>query len=67
MLARRMVALQESLGRTGADVKWVEPENLHVTLLFLGEVDMREVNDVCKAVAKAFASTPAAVGMLFAQ
>ena len=37
----RAVALQENLARTGADVKWVEPENLHVTLLFLGEVDER--------------------------
>jgi 2'-5' RNA ligase len=44
------VALQESLGRSGADVKWVEPENLHVTLLFLGEVQDRTVPDVCRAV-----------------
>ena len=35
-----LVALQETLTRTGCEVKWVEPENLHVTLLFLGEVDM---------------------------
>jgi 2'-5' RNA ligase len=48
----RLVALQESLARTGAGVKWVEPENLHVTLLFLGEVDEREVIDVCRAVAE---------------
>jgi len=33
-------------------VKWVEPENLHVTLLFLGEVDEREVIAVCRAVAE---------------
>jgi 2'-5' RNA ligase len=45
------VALQESLGRSGADVKWVEPENLHVTLLFLGEVEDRTVPDVCRVVA----------------
>ena len=45
------VALQEALGRSGADVKWVEPENLHVTLLFLGEVDDRELPAVCRVVA----------------
>jgi RNA 2',3'-cyclic 3'-phosphodiesterase len=50
-LRDRLVTLQESLARSGAEVKWVEPENLHVTLLFLGEVDEREVIDVCRAVA----------------
>src|SRR5205807_834515 len=46
----KAVALQESLARAGSDVKWVEPENLHVTLLFLGEVDDRDVPAVCRAV-----------------
>jgi len=44
------VALQESLAEIGAEVKWVEPENLHVSLLFLGEVDDRELHPVCRAV-----------------
>jgi 2'-5' RNA ligase len=47
----RLVALQETLGRSAGDVKWVEPENLHVTLLFLGEVDMIDVPDLCRTVA----------------
>lgn len=48
----RLVSLQEALARTGAEVNWVEPENLHITLLFLGEVDEREVADVCRVVAE---------------
>jgi 2'-5' RNA ligase len=44
----RLIALQEKLATTGAEVKWVEPENLHVSLLFLGEVDERAVADVCR-------------------
>ncbi len=48
----RAVSLQENFARLGTDVKWVEPENLHVTLLFLGEVDDREVPAVCRAVAE---------------
>jgi 2'-5' RNA ligase len=48
----RTVALQEALAATGAEVKWVEPENLHVTLLFLGEVDDRDLPDVCRVVAE---------------
>ena len=46
----KAIALQESLARAGGDVKWVEADNLHVTLLFLGEVDDREVVDVCRVV-----------------
>ena len=46
----RLVSLQESLARVVTDVKWVERENLHVTLLFLGEVDDRELPKVCRIV-----------------
>ena len=46
----RVVALQETLARAGVEVKWVEPENLHLTLLFLGEVEDKAVPAVCQAV-----------------
>jgi len=52
------VALQKELGKTGATVKWVEEENLHVSLLFLGEVDDRELHAVCKAAQEVAASEP---------
>jgi RNA 2',3'-cyclic 3'-phosphodiesterase len=55
----RAVALQDTLARAGTDVKWVEPENIHVTLLFLGEVVDRTVPDVCRSVAKCCAEQPA--------
>src|ERR1700676_3570331 len=48
----RIISLQETLARTGTEVKWVEPENLHVTLLFLGEVDDREIPKVCKIISE---------------
>lgn len=51
----RLLAVQESLTRGGAGVKWVEEKNLHVTLLFLGEVDDRELIKVCQAVSAACA------------
>jgi 2'-5' RNA ligase len=35
---RRLVAAQEQLAATGADLKLVEPPNIHVTMKFLGEV-----------------------------
>jgi 2'-5' RNA ligase len=41
-----------TLAATTADVKWVEPHNLHLTLKFLGDVHHREIAEVCKAVAQ---------------
>ncbi len=52
------MSLQEALAKTGADVKWVTPESMHVTLLFLGEVDDRELHPVCKAVKAVAAGEP---------
>ena len=52
----RVVALQESLAAVAPEVKWALPHNLHLTLLFLGEVDQREIHDVCKAVKDAAAT-----------
>ncbi|MCE9560434.1 MAG: RNA 2',3'-cyclic phosphodiesterase [Planctomycetes bacterium] len=44
------VDLQTALAKCGAEVKWVEQESMHITLLFLGEVDDRELHSVCRAV-----------------
>jgi 2'-5' RNA ligase len=55
----RLVRLQESLARAAPEVKWVEQDNLHVTLLFLGEVDQREIHDVCRAVEAGASIVPA--------
>jgi RNA 2',3'-cyclic 3'-phosphodiesterase len=52
------VALQESLAKSGASVKWVSPESMHITLLFLGEVDDRELHSVCRAVKEVAAREP---------
>lgn len=52
------VALQESLAKAGAQVKWTTPEAMHITLLFLGEVDDRELHSICRAVKEVAASEP---------
>ena len=46
----RLIALQEELGRSASGVKWTRPENLHLTLLFLGEVAELEVVSICRVV-----------------
>ncbi|KKM13103.1 hypothetical protein SY88_00685 [Clostridiales bacterium PH28_bin88] len=38
-LRRQLHLLQQNLKESRADVKWVEAENLHLTLHFLGEVE----------------------------
>jgi 2'-5' RNA ligase len=38
------------LSRAGADVKWVRPENLHLTLSFLGERRIEDVSSIKTAV-----------------
>lgn len=43
------LALQDELAVAAPAVKWVEEENIHITLLFLGEVDERDLVGVCRA------------------
>jgi 2'-5' RNA ligase len=45
----RVEALQARLRRCGEKVKWVEPENLHFTLRFVGEVLDRDAEVVARA------------------
>ena len=46
----RLIGVQSQLAGLTSDVRWVEPDNMHITLLFLGEVDVRETPRICKAV-----------------
>jgi 2'-5' RNA ligase len=53
---REMAAeLIAELSTAGANVKWVDAQNMHITVKFLGEVDTREVHEVCRAVETAVA------------
>lgn len=54
---RRCTTLQTELAAV-AEVKWVDPPNLHVTLLFLGDLDDRDLVDVCKVASAAARREP---------
>jgi len=41
-----------ALAGTSADVNWVEPHNLHLTLKFLGDVQQQEIARLCQAMAR---------------
>ncbi|MBW3625556.1 MAG: RNA 2',3'-cyclic phosphodiesterase [Armatimonadetes bacterium] len=38
--------IQEDLRRTNADMKWVKPENFHITLFFLGDVAGDRIDEI---------------------
>jgi len=44
---------QEELKKTGADVKWVQPQNIHLTLKFLGERDDKKIAQAQAALQEA--------------
>jgi 2'-5' RNA ligase len=44
----------EELGDTGANIKFIEPKNTHITLKFLGEVELDLVGEVEKVVEMVF-------------
>jgi 2'-5' RNA ligase len=57
----RCIALQETLARSSDGVRWSAPETMHLTLLFLGDQDERDVPAVCEAVAEVCAGIEAFV------
>jgi len=51
-----LAAIQDRLKEAGADVKWVEPENFHLTVRFLGAVAPERVEVITCAVRRAAAT-----------
>jgi 2'-5' RNA ligase len=45
-ITQQLGLLQEQLKRSTADVKWVQPHNIHVTLKFLGEIDEQKLEEI---------------------
>ncbi len=51
--------LQDKLKTTGADVKWVEPDNIHLTLKFLGEITEAQSKEIIKIMEDTCGINPA--------
>jgi len=54
-IRRRVAEIERQLMASGADVKWVSEENLHITMKFLGYVEEDRLDAVCRAVESAVA------------
>ena len=55
-LRRRVDAFADTCRATGAEVSWVAPQNLHLTVKFLGDTPDARIPEVCRA-AEATAQT----------
>jgi 2'-5' RNA ligase len=55
---RRLADASAGLREAGFPIRWVQPENVHLTLKFLGEVTEEGVREVCAAADSAAAGVP---------
>src|SRR5690606_27082218 len=52
-IRREAARLIQRRNSSGADVRWVDQDNIHLTLKFLGDVDDVELPEVCRLAARA--------------
>ena len=52
-VASAAMRLINRLSTSGASVRWASASQMHLTLKFLGEVDLNDVPNICQAVAEA--------------
>lgn len=45
-----LYAIQKNLQKSGVQVKWVAPKNIHITLKFLGDIDEESINPICQTI-----------------
>lgn len=49
-IRQRLERIQSELKKIDADVKWVNPKTIHLTLKFLGDVPQNDLDKVCAAI-----------------
>jgi len=53
-----LTILQHDLKKCGADIRWVKPGNIHLTLKFLGDIDEKNIGNIVKQMEGACAAYP---------
>jgi RNA 2',3'-cyclic 3'-phosphodiesterase len=49
-IKKELSILQYKLKKVNADIKWVEPSSMHITLKFLGDIDDKTLNLISHAI-----------------
>jgi RNA 2',3'-cyclic 3'-phosphodiesterase len=57
LIRARISELQAAMKSIDARVSWVRPENIHLTLKFLGNVPSKRISAVCQAASRAAGSS----------
>jgi 2'-5' RNA ligase len=53
-----IISFEKDIANTGADIKLVEPENIHITLKFLGDTDEQQIDAIEQVMKESVATTP---------
>lgn len=53
-IREKLSSLQKNLQKTGADAKWVEPDHIHLTVKFLGNVELEKASAIGALLDKLF-------------
>jgi 2'-5' RNA ligase len=57
-IQKRLSDIQAELKHRGAEAHWVKQDNIHITLRFLGDLDLKRVDQITKSWPKIFTQTP---------
>ncbi len=55
-IQRKLSGIQDKLKQSGAHVSWVKPDNIHLTLKFLGNMEEQRIPDITACIEKSAAS-----------
>ena len=55
-IQQKLGGVQEKLKQSGAHVSWVKPDNIHLTLKFLGNIEDQQIPDVTACIENSVAS-----------
>ncbi len=50
VLKKALAEFQQELGKCGADVRWVRPDNIHLTLKFLGNIEEDKADAIAEKI-----------------
>ncbi|GAB61161.1 MAG: RNA 2',3'-cyclic phosphodiesterase [Candidatus Jettenia sp.] len=56
-IRKKLGEFQDELKKANADVGWVAPENLHITLKFIGSLDEEKIDEVVRIIKDSAAGT----------